>query len=61
MTKKTETFAKVLFVDEVQGARNRAAEIVCVIQRGFEYRATQQYAARNTFTKVSNICSHFKG
>jgi hypothetical protein len=30
--------------DEVQGARNAAAEIVCVIQRGCEYRATQQFA-----------------
>ncbi len=30
--------------DEVQGARHVAAEIVCVIQRGCEYRATQQFA-----------------
>jgi hypothetical protein len=27
--------------DEVQGARNVETEIVCDIQRGYEYRATQ--------------------
>jgi hypothetical protein len=31
--------------DKVQGARNATAEIVCVIQRGCEYRATQQFAS----------------
>ena len=31
--------------DEVQGARNAATEIVCGIQRGCEYRATQQFAS----------------
>jgi hypothetical protein len=30
--------------DEVQGARNAGTEIVCGIQRGYEYRATQQFA-----------------
>jgi len=30
--------------DEVQGARNAETEIVCSIQRGYEYRATQQFA-----------------
>jgi hypothetical protein len=30
--------------DEVQGARNAETEIVWCIQRGCEYRATQQFA-----------------
>ncbi|MFA7351407.1 MAG: hypothetical protein WC009_11645 [Methylotenera sp.] len=47
-----KTFAKVLIVDEVQGARNAEAEIVRGVQRGCEYRATQQFAARSTFAKV---------
>ncbi|MFZ3087644.1 MAG: hypothetical protein WA123_06220 [Methylotenera sp.] len=36
-----EAFAKVVIVDAVQGARNAETEIVCGIQRGCEYRATQ--------------------
>ncbi|MDP1658430.1 MAG: hypothetical protein Q8L73_03660 [Methylotenera sp.] len=45
-----ETFAKVLIVDKVQGARNAETEIVRGVQRGCEYRATQQFAA------ISNTC-----
>jgi len=30
--------------DEVQGARNAETEIVRVVQRGCEYRATPQFA-----------------
>lgn len=30
--------------DKVLGARNAETEIVCVIQQGCEYRATQQFA-----------------
>ncbi len=30
--------------DEVQGARNTAAETVCVIRRDCEYRSTRQFA-----------------
>jgi hypothetical protein len=48
-----ETFAKVLIVDEVQGARNAETETVRAVRRGCEYRATQQLAARSTFAKVS--------
>jgi hypothetical protein len=31
--------------DKVQGARNADTEIVRGVQRGFEYRATQQFAS----------------
>ena len=51
-----ETFTKVFIVDAVLGARNTETEIVCRIQRGYEYRATTQCAARNTFAKVSYDC-----
>jgi hypothetical protein len=30
--------------DKVQGARNAETEIVRPVQRGYEYRATQQFA-----------------
>jgi hypothetical protein len=30
--------------DKVQGARNAGTEIVLSVQRGFEYRATKQFA-----------------
>jgi len=36
--------------DEVQGARNAGAEIVCGIQRGCEYRATKQFARAGTYS-----------
>gem|GEM_PF-2751192 len=48
-----ETFAKVFILSAVQGARNTETEIVCVIQRCCEYRATPKCADRNTFAKVS--------
>ncbi|MDP3006551.1 hypothetical protein [Methylotenera sp.] len=40
-------------MDEVQGARNAETETVRAVRRGCEYRATQQFAARSTFAKVS--------
>jgi len=36
--------------DEVQGARNAETEIVRCVQRGCEYRATQQFARIATYS-----------
>lgn len=33
--------AKVFIVNAVQDARSTGTEIVCIIQRGYEHRATQ--------------------
>ncbi|MDP2153106.1 MAG: hypothetical protein Q8J66_05550 [Methylotenera sp.] len=35
-----------------KGARNAEAEIVCVIQRGCECRATQQFSRAGTLTSA---------
>jgi hypothetical protein len=50
MDKLVETRKKSPSEIKVPGARNAEPEIVCVIQRGWECHATQQFARAGTYS-----------
>ena len=44
---------KVSERDKVQGARNAITETVQIVRRGYEYRATLQFARATTYSSKS--------